>query len=243
VAVDVDMKNGKNGQATLDALARQGKVLPPSPMFMTPSGGRQLLFCPPPGIELPNAVELEGGRGLGPGVDFRGDGGQAVMPPSMLTKWRKGEKLIHGAGSYCWLVPPMTANFPKLPNWAVQMLKALPPKPHLHTVLPSPGDFDGYKRQALADLHEMKAMVSSMADGRHQAPFKKACVLGKYVAHNLLSEAEVEGALIDAAEANGSLSEYGRKDLVKQIARGLKRAKGDGLPPLHNKHRKSAPWT
>jgi putative DNA primase/helicase len=240
VAIDVDMKDGKNGQATLDTLARHGKVLPPAPSFLTPSGGRQILFRAPPGLHLPNAVEVHSdGRGLGPGVDFRGDGGQAVMPPSVLTEWRKGNKLIHGAGVYRWLVPPMSPDFPKLPGWAVQMLTPPPPKPRKAFNLERPEDHEGYKRQALADLRDMRASLASISDGRHEAPFKAACTIGKYVAHGLLSDSEVNGAIADACEFNGAMKDYGRKDIEKQIARGLKRASGDGLPPLHRNHRRT----
>jgi putative DNA primase/helicase len=110
LVIDIDMKDGKNGQATLDALAKEGKVLPPSPTLMTPSGGLHRLFFAVPGLR--NVVEIQAGRGIGAGVDLRADGGLAVMPPSVLTEWRKGDEFVHRAGAYRWLVPPMTPDFP-----------------------------------------------------------------------------------------------------------------------------------
>jgi hypothetical protein len=70
--------------------------------------------------------------------------GLAVAPPSTLND----------AGMYRWLVPPMTANFPRLPDWAVQMLLPKPTPARKPAVLTSPQDAEGYRRQALADLHE-----------------------------------------------------------------------------------------
>src|SRR5262244_1848583 len=48
------------------------------------------------------------GRGLGPGIDVRADGGFVVAPPSELPN-----------GRYRWLIPPMTTEFPTLADWAV----------------------------------------------------------------------------------------------------------------------------
>jgi Bifunctional DNA primase/polymerase, N-terminal len=238
IVIDIDMKEGKNGQATLDALAKEGKVLPPSPIAITPSGGRHRLFRAVPGIR--NVVEFQSGRGIGLGIDVRADGGFAVMPPSVLSEHRSqdGKTLIHGAGPYRWLVPPMRADFPRLPDWAVKMLTLKPPPPHKPTVLPSPQDADGYRRQALADLHELRRTVSQMADGRHQAPFSKACAIGKYRAHGFLADAEIEAALLDACAANGALSKYAMRDLQTQIRNGLRKARADGLPPLARAHRR-----
>lgn len=56
VVIDVDQKPGKDGQATIAKLAKQGKALPPSPIALTPSGGRHLFFRAVPGIR--NVVEI-----------------------------------------------------------------------------------------------------------------------------------------------------------------------------------------
>src|SRR5262249_12974940 len=110
VVIDVDMKDGKNGQATLDALAKQGRTLPLSPTAATPSGGIHRFFRAVPGIR--NVVGLGGGRGIGVGIDVRAEGGFVVAPPSELTQCAE-----HGAGEYRWLGPPMTPAFPRLPDW------------------------------------------------------------------------------------------------------------------------------
>jgi hypothetical protein len=82
--------------------------------------------------------------------------------------------------------------------------------------------------------------VSGLTDGRHQAPFSMACVIGKYRAHGFLSDTEIEDALLDASTANGALSKYALKDLRSQIRNGLRKAQADGLPPLARIHRRTS---
>lgn len=108
--IDLDVKDDRNGIETVANLAKAGKVLPPCPTVETPSGGRHLYFRMAHGLK--NVVGVTGaGRGLGPGVDFRAKGGFVVAPPSVLPN-----------GTYRWIVPPMTPNFPRLPDWALAML-------------------------------------------------------------------------------------------------------------------------
>jgi hypothetical protein len=136
LVIDLDVKEGKDGHATIAALAKQGKRLPPSPAALTPSGGRHLFFRMVPGIR--NCVEKQGGRGLGSGVDVRAEGGYVVAPPSRLVEYK-----AHGAGTYRWLFPPMSPEFPKLPDWAVKMLTEPPVLRLVHSAKPfQPRDCD-----------------------------------------------------------------------------------------------------
>lgn len=115
--IDLDVKDDRNGIDTIARLAKAGKVLPPCPTVVTPSGGRHLYFRMASGLK--NVVGVTGaGRGLGSGVDFRARGGFVVAPPSVLPN-----------GAYRWLIPPMTPNFPRLPDWALAMLRPQQPKP------------------------------------------------------------------------------------------------------------------
>jgi hypothetical protein len=221
IVVDVDMKNGKDGRATLEELAKQGKTLPPSPTSVTPTGGWHRYFRAVPGIR--NVVEVSrDGRGIGPGIDIRADGGMDVLPPSQLSSGR----------GYRWDIPPLTADFPRLPDWAVKMLQPRPrPSPKFSRV-PRPEAAEGYRRQALTDLQELTIMMATMNDGRHEAPFRMACRIGCYQAHGHLSSREIEKAFLDASDSNGALSKYARRDLRSQIGNGLRYAQKDGLPPL-----------
>ena len=94
-------------------------------------------------------------------------------------------------------------------------------------------DLAGYRRQAFADLDAAVRRIARLQDGRHEAPFKAAALLGKYVHHGLLTEADLEGAILSACGSNGALEKYKRGDLCKQIRNGLSKSRGDALPSWH----------
>ncbi|GAB3630267.1 hypothetical protein GCM10027419_51240 [Pandoraea terrae] len=85
VVIDVDVKDGRSGMASLDQLeARYG----PFDTFKvrTPSGGLHLCFNLPPGCP-----DLGSGNGVMPGIDVRADGGYIVARPSVVD-----------GVAYCW---------------------------------------------------------------------------------------------------------------------------------------------
>jgi hypothetical protein len=91
----------------------------------------------------------------------------------------------------------------------------------------------------MADLADHANRIAALHDGRHEAPFKLACALGKYVHHQLLSDADLIGAVMGACSANGALRKYGPTDIEKQIRNGLQCSANDPLPPLNRCNRKT----
>jgi putative DNA primase/helicase len=84
VVLDVDRKGGINGFDTLDALG--AAILPVTPLVHTASGGLHLYFRAPDGA-IRNTAGARG-RGLGPGLDIRGDGGYVIVPaPGSRYRW------------------------------------------------------------------------------------------------------------------------------------------------------------
>ena len=84
VVVDIDRKPGADGIDTLDEIGVS--ILPETPIVHTPSGGLHLYFAAPPG-EVRNTAGARG-RGLGRGLDFRGDGGYVIVPsPGSGYRW------------------------------------------------------------------------------------------------------------------------------------------------------------
>jgi putative DNA primase/helicase len=78
VVLDVDVKRDReNGYDTLDDLGFS--IFPETPMVHTASGGLHLYFALPAGVEIRN-TEGAKGRGVGPGLDWRGDGGYVIVP-------------------------------------------------------------------------------------------------------------------------------------------------------------------
>lgn len=83
VVLDIDRKNGVDGLATFGHL--DCPILPATPTVCTPTDGLHLYFARPDG-GLRN-TNGERGRGIGPGLDWRGDGGYVLLPGSGGYRW------------------------------------------------------------------------------------------------------------------------------------------------------------
>jgi putative DNA primase/helicase len=81
VAVDVDPRHG--GDETLADLERRFGALPLTWRFLTGGGGEHILFR-----HNGNQLRNDCGQALGAGIDFRGDGGYVVAPPSRYVSGR-----------------------------------------------------------------------------------------------------------------------------------------------------------
>jgi Bifunctional DNA primase/polymerase, N-terminal len=212
----VDLDPGSGADVTVRKLASQGKHFPPTVEARSPRNGRHLYYA------YDRRATITKAHSLGQGIDTRGDGGYIVLPPSW---WRDTQS------GYRWVVPPRGSVLTPLPAWAIGALTPPPPR----KVERKPIDLSnltGYRRQALADLDEACRRMAALQDGRHEAPFKTAALLGKYVHNSLLTEADLEQAILSACSSNGALRKYNRGDLCKQIRNGLNKASGDALPQL-----------
>ena len=101
--LDVDT-HGADGQATLDELEWTHGALPPTVEAVTGSDGRHLILAYP---DLDEAAKIGTTKGLGPGLDVRGDGGQIVACPTVhpngtAYRWRSG----HEPGAIAVAVAP-----------------------------------------------------------------------------------------------------------------------------------------
>jgi hypothetical protein len=106
VVLDIDVKRAQdNGFDTLAELGHA--VLPDTPMVHTPSGGLHLYFDP--GDRLIRNTAGKKGRGIGRGLDVRGDGGFVVVPgPGSGYRWDPVYKIDHLPLALApdWLVAP-----------------------------------------------------------------------------------------------------------------------------------------
>jgi len=83
VVVDVDRKSGFDGFDILDELG--AAILPETPLAHTPSGGLHIYFqSTSPAIRNTAGAR---GRGLGGGLDLRGDGGYVIAPAPGSGYW------------------------------------------------------------------------------------------------------------------------------------------------------------
>jgi hypothetical protein len=219
--IDLDPRSGAD--ATVGKLAKQGKHFPPTIEADTPRGGRHLYYA------YDRRVTITKAHSLGQGVDTRGDGGYIVLPPSW---WRDVQ------AGYRWVIPPRGTAISPLPVWAIESLRPPAPPKKFERKPIDLGNLKGYQRQALADLDEACRRIAALQDGRHEAPFKVAARLGRYVHNHLIAETDLEEAILSACGSNGALQKYKRDDLRKQIRNGLNKARHDALPPLARVHGK-----
>jgi putative DNA primase/helicase len=85
VVLDIDVKfDDANGYDALEALGVA--ILPETPMVVTATGGLHLYFSAPAKV-LRNTGGARG-RGIGPGLDWRGEGGYVIAPsPRSGYEW------------------------------------------------------------------------------------------------------------------------------------------------------------
>jgi hypothetical protein len=118
--LDVDVKDDRaNGYDALDALGFA--VLPETPMVHTASGGLHLYFARPDHPEIRNTAG-DRGRGIGPGLDWRGEGGYVIVPaPGSGYDW---DPVLNFATAD--LAPVPVALLPREPQ---RIAEAAPVKP------------------------------------------------------------------------------------------------------------------
>lgn len=115
LVVDVDMKNMKNGVATMEKLSREGKDFPPTTQQTTTTGGAHLFY------KTPYPVKNSASK-LGPGLDVRGMGGYVVASGSIIN----GKKYTIDI-----------RNIPNAPNWLIEAsVEARPEAIRAHEKIP-----------------------------------------------------------------------------------------------------------
>jgi hypothetical protein len=180
---DVLDLDGTEGVKALHAALSIAPQEHPGPLARTGSGGWHLLYAP---SGLGNRV------GLLPGVDWRGQDGLIVAPPSQ-----------HASGDrYAW-ARPLTAALPTVP---AGLRRLLAPPPATRTTLPpaptTTGRGGGYGRAALAGE---RAAVAAAQPGRRNHTLNRAAFnLGQLVAAGLLGVDQVRAVLLAAALEAGN---------------------------------------
>lgn len=200
VGLDLDRKNGVDGVATLNRLAREhGFEIPLTVTVCTPSGGFHLWLTVPDGMTVPNSV----GR-LGPGIDVRGTGGYVVGPGST---GRNGEYGFHPSLGY---VDPQP-----VPEQLLALM--LPPAPIVRPqrrTSPTP-DAAGRALTGLVDV-----VLNSTQGGRNAALYWAASKAWAHVADGHVAGSVAEAELISAAVSVG-LGEAEARRTVASAGRGV----------------------
>lgn len=145
--------------------------------------------------------------GLGWLIDTRANGGYVVGPGSHVTA-------TDGTGSYQVVHAVQTAP---LPCWLADRLRPAPLPDQKPVVIPLATDRRGaYLHTAIT--RELDRVTSSPDNGHNNALWQASVALGQLVAGGELSESEVTGWLIDAAQRVGQT--YG--EAARTVASGLK---------------------
>jgi hypothetical protein len=177
LVLDLDVKNGNDGINVFEAL-RAGRGLPPHPLVRTGSGGLHLYFAVVPGRRVGSSA----GR-IAPGVDVRGDGGYAVVPPS------PGYALVERVP----LHPP--------PAWLLDLMDPPPP-------LRAPAHGARFPRDvgATERLTGLIVAIRTAPEGRrHDILFWASCRAGEMVGRG-----EADGHAAAAALAQATMDGGGR---------------------------------
>ncbi|WNE97591.1 bifunctional DNA primase/polymerase [Streptomyces luomodiensis] len=165
-------KAGTDGPAALARLAREHAfAIPRTVTVLTPSGGRHLWLCGPPGLTVPNSA----GR-LAPGIDIRGLGGYLVGPGSYSS---------HGS----YRLAPGSPDWAPAPAPPALLRLLTPPRPSPRPYPPSP-------RPRTAALAGLVRFVRASREGqRNVRLFWAACRAYETGAGPELAPALIEAAL------------------------------------------------
>jgi Bifunctional DNA primase/polymerase, N-terminal len=219
--LDVDGEEGAESLARLiadRALDARTVDLFATACVRTGSGGSHYWYATPPDLRVKTQA-----RGLGAGLDVRGDGGYAIVPPS-----------LHATGArYEWL---RRLPLQRLPDWLCVLVRKPEPRRPPETSAPRMLRVgDGGSRYGLAALRlEAASVRATLEGGRNHRLNAAAFSLGRLAGGGELSEAliveELEAAALDAG--------LGVAETRRTIGSGL--AAGILLPRAAPRERRSA---
>jgi hypothetical protein len=199
---DVLDLDGTQGAEALCATLQIAPWEHPGPAARSGGGGWHLLYAP---TGLGNRV------GLLPGVDWRGQGGLVVAPPSRHAS----------GGPYAWQ-RPLTGVLPEVPAGLWRLLA--PPAVERTTLPPAAGPGRRSVGYAAAALQREAARVRAAPPGSCNATLNRAAFnLGQLVAAGLLDPEQVRAVLLGAALAAPSTGHSDRERKAKAtITSGLR---------------------
>jgi len=234
--------DGIDGEASLKTWETEHGALPETLMSRSPSGSVHRFFKHPgPGTKVKSFNAI---YGKGSGVDCKGDGGMVIGVPSVMPpRPAKGRKPAKAGGAYVWL----NAGHPiaDAPQALLDVVIERASQPDDQTITQralafvQQGQAVGGKRRngeqawAEAALRNECKILASTAEGNRNAQLNTSAFnLGQIVGGGALSESEVSGALMAAAETNGSVEDDGRPVCEATLKSGMSdgKAKPRSIP-------------
>jgi hypothetical protein len=198
--LDID---GADGEANLCVLQSKHGPLPPTRQVNT-GAGRHLWFA------YTGPIQSSAGR-IAAGIDVRGDGAYAIVPPS-----------VHPSGrSYSW-----SADSPEdmaaAPPWLVELARRRPApisERALANLRARHSGAPGAYGQAALD-RESADLAATLPGGRNHALNRAAFRLFQLVAGGELKRDQVVERLIDACHRNSLIKDDGEHSVIKTIHSG-----------------------
>ncbi|XKH35070.1 bifunctional DNA primase/polymerase [Azospirillum doebereinerae] len=255
--LDIDTKGGVDGFATLAVLEGLFGLLPETMGQQTPTGGAQRFFVWPDARDVRN----RNSKGLGPGLDARGDGGYIMVPPSIHPDRLDGPRyrwdadpdarpavhapewllryVIGDPDDLEWLRRQVEGK--ELPSWLAKRLKVTAPPPDAAPAVPPenqralPADgIHPYARRALED--EVVKVRSAPPGQRNETLNESAFILGGFVGGGLLPQALVEQHLHAAIQSwpgvEPAKRERDAKTLTRALTEGMTQPRALPPPPV-----------
>jgi hypothetical protein len=185
--LDVDLPDGP---ASLAALEETHGPVPETTEQRTGSGGRQLFFVLPDGVDVRNSTSK-----VGKNLDIRGNGGYVIVPPSGHPS----------GGHYAWTsakgIAPAAA-----PQWLLELALKPKSKPRPVSVAPPSGntpDTSSKQNYAQKVLQSACENIRNSPSGeQHETRRDQARLVGGYLQH--LDEQAAYDALEQAVIASGA---------------------------------------
>lgn len=150
-ALDVD---GEKGKKTLAAWIAEHGELPITPMVQTGKGLHYYFLYPDDGRIVGNPVGRSGGGEIVEGIDFRGEGGCIIAPPS-----------LHPNGThYRWINSLDDVDIAPAPEWLLK-IATKPPTPERPLFIPNKVTSTDSSTYALAALSHAAESVATAPEG------------------------------------------------------------------------------
>lgn len=219
-----------DSQEALDFLVSRG--LPASPEIQSSQPCKRHFHFKHPGFTVSNSASK-----IFAGVDVRGDGGYAVLPPS-----------IHKTGvAYQWIVSPDEVELPDAPEWLLEEVKRTPFVPSEVPVAILDLDKAStrlHKYAAAAFNGELQKAATAPDGAKHDQLFKSVASVSEFIPHGFFTESEVESAFFDAIAGRAADKKGAQKTIRDAMKKGQlnpRRLPEDNSPrPVIIKGRKRA---
>lgn len=193
-----------------------------APQVITPRGGRHMWFRTN-GATIPSSANEVKVNGIHiPGIDVRGEGAYAIVPPGTRSDGKKYE-LASVQGRTIRLQDAKPA-----PAWLVKMVKDAVAKDGTETTgKRKKAKGKGPKAYVDATLRNVcERLAKCQQGGRNEELNKAAFALGQLLHTGLLTEERVREELEKSAAACGLTSDGGRHEVKTTIDSGLRAGQG-----------------